>query len=645
MDPRDAHGLVHRSARIHDATLASSFGGPLSVNCTTTVHARVKSGDDWSELVVASFVADQDFSQFLITEIMHHPTDLRGTAKNEEFIEFKNIGDAPLDLSGMRLVDFEIAREGFREIYTFPEGVMALPGEFVVLVANPESFLSLYPGVTYDGVIPPGQVKASPFNNALSRIALIGIDGSVATHMRYDSHAPWPAIPDNHGYFRHLPSAVGFSLTRTTLDPKADPEHFSTWRASSARLGSPGSDDPEPKIARLVIHELRSRSNGALLDTVEIYNPTPNEVSIGGWWLSDDRNSPYKFRFPPEMVVPGDGYLVVDELDFSAAGSGLAFNSEDERCYLFSGDSEGELTGYSDGFKFFGSDRDASFGRVESSDGNDYFLMEESPSFGSGNSGPLLPTLMITEIMYHPEAGGFPYIELQNITEDPIQLWDPNYPKNSWVLSPKAEVEKTFSFPLNTTVPPGGYVICVLDGTGSFDVPENVQVFHFSFQDFFATRGSVSLFRPSGMSGNDPRYVIVDQAKYQNMSPWDPGAAGGGQALERMDRNAFGNDPVSWCAGPTGGTMGWTWEGVRSNHSLPEISILTTEGTFKLLFLTELGYRYSLEESSDLDTWRASSAEVIVGDGTHAVFEQSFGDPEVLLFLRLVIAPVGGRRW
>ncbi len=571
-DPRDARGRVRRTARVYRPSRdRKSFGGPPSINRPMTVQARVKSGNDWSELVAAAYVVDQDFSCLLITEIMYHSTALNGTPRNEEFIEFKNLGDTPLDLSGMRIVDFSEGMEDLYEIHTFPEGQIAPPGGFVVLVANPGSFRSLYPGVAYHGVIPPGKIKESPFNNQWGRIALVGADGSVATQMRYQSHAPWPVVPDNHGYFRHQPSPVGFSLTRTTLDPKADPEHFSTWRASSARLGSPGSDDPEPNIPRLVINELRSRSNGFLVDAVEIYNPTSAEVPIGGWWLSDQRDSPFSFQFPSEMVVPAKGYLVVDELDFAAAGSNLAFNSGNERCYLFSGDSDGELTGYSNGFQFFGIDQNASFGRVESSDGNDYLLTEKFPSFGTKNSGPVLPNLMITEIMYHPGKGGFPYLELQNVTPEPIPLWDPDCPENVWVLSGVVELTKKFRFPKNTIVAPGGFVICVPKGTEPIDVPGNVQVFSFSRKLFSGTRGAVSLCRPSGTSGKSPRYIIVDQAKYQNTSPWDPGAAGGGQGLERIGMNAFGNDPASWCAGPTGGTPGATWKGTCPGPSVPEI--------------------------------------------------------------------------
>ena len=66
-DPRDAHGRACRTARIHPASIEPlSFGGPLSINRPMTVQARVKSGNEWSGLQVATFSVDQDFSQLLI---------------------------------------------------------------------------------------------------------------------------------------------------------------------------------------------------------------------------------------------------------------------------------------------------------------------------------------------------------------------------------------------------------------------------------------------------------------------------------------------------------------------------------------------------------------------------------------------------
>ncbi len=52
---------------------------------------------------------------------------------------------------------------------------------------------------------------------------------------------------------------------------------------------------------------------GAFLspDWIEIHNPTPVDVDLVSFHLTDDRNDPFKWTFPSASVVPANGYLVV----------------------------------------------------------------------------------------------------------------------------------------------------------------------------------------------------------------------------------------------------------------------------------------------------------------------------------------------
>jgi hypothetical protein len=618
-DPRTLRGSVRSSARIHPIPLEGGwFGGPASVNRSMVVHARVKSGDEWSSLTSATFESDQDFSKLLITEVMFHPTD--SGPELEEFIEFKNIGDIPLNISGLRILD--LAPGGDRpHSDIFPEDTLVHPGGFFLMVASTEKFQSLYPDVPFHGTL------TGKLSNSLARIALTSSDGSIATQMRFDTHYPWAVVPDNHGYYEDLPQKVGFSLTRTNLDPKADPNHFSTWRASAQRLGSPGADDPEANVPPLLINELRTRSAGELRDSVEIFNPTPDDVNMGGWWLSEHRNQPYRYRFAADMIIPGGGYLVVDELDFAAGGSDLSFSSIWDRCYLFSGDPEGELTGYAHGVRFSGSAQNASFGRHQTSEGIDYFLAESIPSFGLENFGPNPPSLRVSEIMYHPDVGGFPYIELHNPTQETLSLWEFEKPTRTWGISsyPYVGVPQYY-FPENTTVPPGGRILCVPESSNPVNIPDDVQIFKIPNYIFANTRGRIRLLCPSGRKGGETRYITIDEAIFQYHHPWDIGAAGGGQGLERVGDTSRGEDPNSWCAGPPGGSPGVAWEGACLIDPIPDIAILITGDEFKLTFTTVADYYYSLEESSDLAIWRPLPDAHLVGDGLEAIFTRSLDD-------------------
>jgi hypothetical protein len=67
----------------------------------------------------------------------------------------------------------------------------------------------------------------------------------------------------------------------------------------------------------IVISELMADNAGALLDGdgetsdwLELYNPGPDIVALGGWGLSDDAADPWRWILPDETLVPG-GYLLV----------------------------------------------------------------------------------------------------------------------------------------------------------------------------------------------------------------------------------------------------------------------------------------------------------------------------------------------
>lgn len=69
--------------------------------------------------------------------------------------------------------------------------------------------------------------------------------------------------------------------------------------------------------AQLVLNEACSKNNGILLDEsgdtpdwVELYNGTPNNIDLAGYFLSDDPAEPYKWTFP-QLILQPDSFLIV----------------------------------------------------------------------------------------------------------------------------------------------------------------------------------------------------------------------------------------------------------------------------------------------------------------------------------------------
>jgi len=536
-DPRDSFGNVVTNAR--------SYSNPISVNRSTIIRARIHSGTNWSEPVAAPFTTDQDLSKLLFTEIMYQPRDKDDF---EEFVELKNVGQVPLDLSSLEFAGTNSNMVGDPgAFFAFANGTVVNPGEFLVLVRDANAFQAAYPSVRIDGQY------IDDLANNFDHLVIRSTNGALATTMFYNSHPPWPLVPDNHGYFPD--DGIGFSLARANLNPAADAEHYRTWRASAHRLGSPGEDDPAPTVPPIYINELLSRPGSGRRDSVEFFNPNPTNVHIGGWWLSDERNDPFGYLIPFGTFISAFGFLIIDDTQFGEGTNGFGFASEGDSCFLFSGDTNGFLTGYSHGFLFWGGDRDVTFGRHAASDGSEDFPSQLTRTLGTTNSEPRLSPVVISEVMYHPDGTNAEYVELRNVTNVPIQLWDPEAPTSTWGIGGLGLPIDTF--PTNTTIPANGHAVFVRGDTNVFrtvhSVPSDVPLFKLSLHlnEPWRGRRELRLFRPSGlMNASLARYVEVDMVSYNNHFPWPLAADGSGYSFERISLSGFGNDPSNWRACP-----------------------------------------------------------------------------------------------
>ena len=70
-------------------------------------------------------------------------------------------------------------------------------------------------------------------------------------------------------------------------------------------------------------------------------------------------------------------------------------------------------------------------------------------------------------------------------------------------------------------------------------------------------------------------YIAVDTVRYSHQNPWPEAAAQGGSSLERINSNAFGDDPINWKAR----TYGFT-PGGPNDLNLPPLVELETNQVF-----------------------------------------------------------------
>jgi hypothetical protein len=414
---------------------------------------------------------------------------------------------------------------------------------------------------------------------------------------------------------------------------------------------TPGASNFQP-LTNVVINEVLTHTDTPLEDAIELRNPTSAEVDISGWWLSNQKDNPRKFRIPPNTRIGPGGYKVFYEQvnatgGFNTSGTGndpdFTLNSaKGDELYLFAADAtSGVLTGFRRGLDFGAANNGVSFGRYITSTGEADLTAMSARSFGQDNAGsvfifrqgtglanpdPVVGPVVITEIMYKPPNVNVTndnsideYIELQNISSTNVPLYITqfsNAPNSSLVLFTngwKLDDAVKYTFPGQLTLAPNEYLLVV-----NFDpVTNTTQLASFrsrfsippNFTKIFGPYGgklkndsaSVKLYAPDNVQGvGHPDiglvpYVLVDKVNYSDNPPWPAQPDGGGASLQRRHRSEYGNDPINWGAlAPTPG---------RTNTFTATVSVDAVNrlaSRIDIVFTAQEGQSYTVEYQNNL---------------------------------------------
>ncbi len=239
-DPREIGGNISVSA------VDGGDEVDLTINQTIVLKARVKNGSTWSALHEIVLFAGDEIENLKITEIHYHPLDsvtVSDTISDNEyeFLELKNIGTTPINLSQSVFVD------GIT--YTFPLGTIVESNNFIVLASNQNEFNNRY------GFFPLGEYSGQ-LNNAGETLTLLTATNDTIFSVSFSDQAPWPETPDGDGY----------SLVTTEINPTGDQNDPAIWRASYNINGSPGSDDLPTSV----------EDEKQLPTSIELYQNYPN---------------------------------------------------------------------------------------------------------------------------------------------------------------------------------------------------------------------------------------------------------------------------------------------------------------------------------------------------------------------------------
>ena len=537
------------------------------LNTTTTISTRTLSpGLTWSALRSATFfaVAQQlaPVSDLRISEINYNPAEptaaeiAAGFEDNDdfEFIElFNSSTTGAINLNGVQLADG----------VTFDFGDIQLqPGERAVVVEDIDAFMERYG--TSATVL--GQWSGG-LSNSGEEITLLDGDLNEILSINYGDGDPWPGLADGDGFSLVLNDPVG--------TPVEELGKYYSWRASGEFGGTPGTASASP--IGVVINEVLANTDGLQSDSIELFNPTGQDIDVSGWFLSDSVSLPFKFQIPVGTTIAAGGYLVYDESDFNPNPSNpgvfdFALSSGGDDVVLSRpAVSAGATVVVEDSVSFGATFEGESLGR--SPDGIGRLTRLASTSFGSANGDAEVGPLVISEVNYHPEDpsaaalaidplltdNDLEYIEIANPTSAAIDLTD-------WRVRGEAD----YDFVAGTSLAAGEAIVLV-----SFDplLPVNANKLaafeaHYNIgsgvtivgglsESLSNSSGRISLQQPdSPDSLGEIPHVVVDEVVYDDLAPWAD-ADGSGQVLERDDFSANGNFASSWvAAAPTPGVFG-----------------------------------------------------------------------------------------
>ncbi len=537
-DPRQMGGAIAPSAIRFD-------GQPFQLDGSAVINARVREGASWSPLLSVGFQVDQPAvkGRLAITEINYHPHDpltqfgdADASAELFEFIELANISDTTIDLTGVRFAQADTV-DG-RQGVVFPFAPQTLrAGERMVIVRDRQAFASRYGSqvriADRADASPGAGVYTGGLSNGGELLTLLDAQGEVIEQFEYDDSGAWPGRSDGKGS----------TLERT--NPSLDGGSPSSWRNSLSFGGTPGAEDTQVS-PRVVINEVLTHTDLPQVDAIELLNVSDQSVSIAGWWVSDNDQNYFEYGIGfLEPALPPGGYRVFDETEL---GFGFRGEAADD-VWLIAAEPNGRPVRFADHVEFGASVNGVSLGRWPNGSGR-LFPMTEL-TFGTANSGPVLPGVAISEVLYHPQtqqegdADLLEFVELASVSDVSQEI-------SHWRLNKAID----YAFPADTVLASGQRVVVVPFDPTDETLRDKFVAYH-QLTDPIRMFGpytgvlddggeNLELDRPEDVAQLGLGYVLVDRVDYDDDAPWPVSADGQGDALHRKVPVAYGDFVSSW---------------------------------------------------------------------------------------------------
>jgi hypothetical protein len=479
-----------------------------------------------------------DTLDVIVTEIYYNSY---GDQDTGDWIEMLNNDTIPVLLNG-----WKFSNGGQNNLFVFPDGILLLPGEYLLLVQDSAKFLAVHDTVSR---------FVGNFGFDLSDIAdgiyLYDIFDQEIVAISYQSGAPWPF------------NFAGSQRTIELIDINQNQNDPLNWKIG-CRGGSPGSapvnctDDYKVVFTEFNYHSFHKFDTK---DWVEIYNYDSIPVDMS-YWKFLDGNGIDTFNFPPGFQLEPSGFLVIcsDTAEFSKFnpavinlignfGFDLSEDGDDLRLYD-PWDNPVSIVEYSAATPWpqhiSGTGRTAEVidYTADVNNGANWKTgcLKGSPGISPTPCNDTI-TILVSEISY-------------SISDDyPTGSWFELFNQNDVLVNLKgwsfrnSSPNNIFVFHDDAQILPGEYLVVVENSSKFLTV-------HDTIPNFIGSYG----FELSEIADEIHLYDFFEQQivyiNYMNIEPWPLNNPGSGRSIELIDADENLNNPLNWKAGCKGGSPG-----------------------------------------------------------------------------------------
>ncbi len=142
-------------------------------------------------------------------------------------------------------------------------------------------------------------------------------------------------------------------------------------------------------------------SDGQFYDFVELYNPGSTAVSVAGWGLSDNPDTPLAYTLPAGSSVPAKGYLTIwCGIESTSGVTGAPFGLAKKGETVVLSDASGNIL---EQVEVPALDDNTSFGRVP--DGSDTFAVLRELSAGKSNPQSAVAQIAVEKPVFSQGSG------------------------------------------------------------------------------------------------------------------------------------------------------------------------------------------------------------------------------------------------